>query len=207
MNSLIKTARHFGLTLALCATMGTGLVVSAPVHAEPGSFHVSGYAGRAAEDRLLEIVTRYNTGFVDSYLAAIAPAWVHARTGPVRWEVEGQVVRHWGEQHHWEFNGLYVARWTEFPWDSYIDTSFAIGGGLSWATEVPRIEPRAKEFNGGEESDQFLGYLLVEIEGRPPGDSNWSGFIRLHHRSGASGLFSDVRGGSNFITFGARYYF
>ena len=174
---------------------------------EPESrYFVGAYAGRAAEDRLLEIVTRYNTGFIDSWLAAVAPGFVHWRGERLRTEVEGQVVRHWGEQDHWEFNLSYAVRWMRFPWDHHVDTRVAMGLGASWANEVPFIEPRAKEL-GEEESTRFLGYVMLEIELAPPQSERVSGFVRLHHRSGASGLFSDIRGGSNFITGGLRYYF
>lgn len=182
------------------------LALTAPVSAEPGSFHVSAYGGKAAKDRMLEILTRYNTGFLDTHLVAVAPAWVHGRGKHVRREVEGQVVKHWGLQDHWELNLAYVGRWMTFPWDHYVDTRFALGGGVSWASEVPFIEPRAKEL-GQEESSQLLGYVLIEFEFAPPRESNWSGFVRLHHRSGAWGIFDDVRGGSNFVTLGTRYYF
>lgn len=57
-------------------------------------------------------------------------------------ELEGQVVRHFDEMNHWEFNSLLVARWRLFPWDKYLDTSFAIGDGISYATEVPEIEEK-----------------------------------------------------------------
>ncbi|TVQ28076.1 MAG: hypothetical protein EA370_17100 [Wenzhouxiangella sp.] len=174
--------------------------------AESGSFHVGVYGGQAAKERMLDILTRYNTGFIDSYLVAVAPGYVHGRGKHIRREIEGQVVYHWGEQSHWEFNAAYMLRWMTFPWDHRVDTRFALGAGVSWATEVPFIEPRAKEL-GEEESAQFLGYVAVEIELAPPGDSPWSGFIRLHHRSDAFGLFHDKRGGSNFITVGTRYYF
>jgi hypothetical protein len=173
---------------------------------DSGEYFLSLYSGKAAKDRLLEIVTEFNTGFLDSYLAAAALGWVHWDGEKWRGEVEGQVVRHWGEQSHWEFNLAYVARWKPFPWDEHVDTSIALGGGVSYATEVPFIEPRAKELGVGE-SERLLGYLLLEVELAPPGDSPWSGFVRLHHRSGAKGLFSDVNGGSNFITLGARYHF
>ena len=56
------------------------------------------------------------------------------------WEVEGQLVRHYGMQDHYETNGLVVARWHPFFWDRYLDTSFAIGEGLSYATKVPQVE-------------------------------------------------------------------
>ncbi len=187
--------------------LAMGLLISAPLAAsDQGRYFVSGYTGRAADDRLLDIVTRFNTGFIDSYLGAVALGWVHKEGKNLRGEIEGQIVRHWGEQDHWEFNAAYVGRWKTFPWDRYVDTSFAVGAGISWATEVPYIEPRAKEL-GQEESTKLLGYLMMEIELKPPGESPWSGFVRLHHRSGAKGLFDDVNGGSNFIALGGRYYF
>jgi len=199
--------------LLLVALAGWALAEQAPQEgnqsshgSDKGDWLVSVYSGRAAEDRLLEIVTRYNTGFIDSYLAAAALGWIHRDGRRIRGEIEGQVVRHWGEQHHWEFNLAYVGRWKPFPWDHVVDTSVALGGGVSWAAEVPFIEPRAKEL-GEQESTRLLGYLMLEIELAPPGPGPWSGFVRLHHRSGAKGLFDDVNGGSNFIALGARYHF
>ena len=48
----------------------------------------------------------------------------------------------------WEFNGLIIARWRLFPWDKYLDTSFAIGDGISYATEVPEIEEKKDTDSG-----------------------------------------------------------
>lgn len=194
-------AAAFGLlTVAMIAASGPASA------SEPGRFQLAVYGGKAAEDRLIEILTRYNTGFIDSRLVALAPSWIHGEGKNIRREIEGQIVRHWGLQDHWEFNLAYVLRWMNFPWDHYVDTRFAVGGGVSWATEVPFIEPRAKEL-GLEESTRLLGYLMVEWEFAPPRDSQWSGFVRLHHRSGAKGIFDDVNGGSNFVTLGMRYRF
>lgn len=186
----------------------SALTMMDSVHAEPqaGDYFVSVYAGRAAEERMLDILTRYNTGFIDSYLVAVAPGKVLGRSERLRHDLEGQVVYHWGEQHHWEFNLAYLLRWTQFPWSHRVNTTAGIGAGVSWATEVPFIEPRAKEL-GEEESRRLLGYVAVELEFAPPGESPWSGFVRLHHRSDAFGLFHDKRGGSNFITLGTRRYF
>ncbi len=195
------SGRFFGIALLVVCLSSTASRAD-----DSGDYFLSLYSGQAAKDRLLEIITQYNTGFLDSYLAAAALGWIHKDGEKWRGEIEGQVVRHWGEQEHWEFNLAYIGRWKPFPWDAYVDTSIAFGGGVSYATEVPFIEPRAKELGVGE-SEKVLGYLMLEIELAPPRESPFSGFIRLHHRSGAKGLFSDVNGGSNFITLGARYYF
>jgi hypothetical protein len=210
MNPLRSTAVLAALLLAL--------IVSVPAFADEhsdhgstedrsGQWHLSVYSGKAAVDRLLDIITKYNTPFIDSYLVAVSPGWVHRQTKNWRFEVEGQVVKHWGDfQDHWEFNGAYIARWMPFFWDHVVDTSVAFGAGVSYATEVPLIEPRAENI-GGEESAKLLGYLMMEFEFSPPDDSPFAAFIRLHHRSGGKGLFEDVNGGSNFITGGLRWDF
>jgi hypothetical protein len=193
--------------LGLVALALALLLLSPALKAEDDSrFHLAVYGGKAADGRMLDIVTRFNTGFIDSWLVAVAPGWIHFEGNGWRSEVEGQVVRHWGEQDHWELNTAYILRWMRFPWDHRVDTRMAIGAGVSWATEVPFIEPRAKEL-GEEESSRLLGYVVMEIELAPPRESDWSGFVRLHHRSDAFGLFHDKRGGSNFITLGTRYRF
>lgn len=198
-------ARRLSAVLLLLLA-GLVLPVQAKADAEPGDFFISAYAGRAAKERLLDIVTRFNTGFIDSYMVTVAPGYIIGQGRNIRSDVEVQVTRHWGEQNHWEFNAAYIARWMNFPWDHRLDTRLALGAGVSWATEVPFIEPRAKEL-GQEESAQFLGYVVIEAEFMPARPSSWSGFIRLHHRSDAWGIFHDNRGGSNFITLGTRYHF
>lgn len=188
-------ALGFGLWLALAAS------AVAESTAE-GDWHLGVYGGKAGEERLLDILTRFDTGFRDAWLVAVAPGYVYRRTERWRFEVEGQVVKHFGDQDHWEFNAAWLARWMRFPWNDHVDTRTALGLGVSYATEIPVVEPRAKLEEG--ESRKFLGYVAVEIELAPPGGSAWSGFVRLHHRSDAFGLFHDQRGGSNFITLGLR---
>jgi len=89
-------------------------------------------------------------------------------------------------------------RWTLFPWDRFVDTSIAVGEGLSYATSRPRIENRG-------EAARLLNYLMFEMELTPLQDSPWSLVGRIHHRSGVFGIFGGVRGGSNFIMIGVRY--
>lgn len=185
----------------------TGLSLTLPASAladsaDEGYWHFGVYGGKAGEERMLDILTRFNTGFRDAWLVAVAPGYVYRRTERWRFEVEGQVVKHFGDQDHWEFNAAWLARWMRFPWNDHVDTRTALGLGVSYATEIPVVEPRAKLEEG--ESRKFLGYVAVEIELAPPGGSAWSGFVRLHHRSDAFGLFHDQRGGSNFITLGLR---
>ena len=168
------------------------------------SQQVSVYLGQHAQNRLVHILSRLSAGRQDSYLVSVAYGRPFHRTGGLRWEWEGQLVRHVGKQRHVELNAVLVARWMRFPWDRWLDTRVAFGEGLSWASETPPLEPRGDP-DGEEGSARLLNYLLLEVEGTPP-RSPWSGFVRIHHRSGVFGLFDGVEGGSNFIGLGVRRY-
>ncbi len=162
---------------------------------------VFGYAGRLSRDRMVRILTRLEASFEDSeYYAAgfgwhLGTSWEH-----LRWEVEVQAGKHEGDQDHWEFVGVLVARWTKFPWDDYLDTSFAIGEGQSYATSSPVSEQRKG-------TQRLLNYLLVEVSATVPGTQNWDVFTRLHHRSAVFGLYGGASGGSNVVGVGTRYRF
>ncbi|WP_207061739.1 hypothetical protein [Motiliproteus sp. SC1-56] len=118
----------------------------------------------------------------------------------LEWEV--QLAKHVSGQHHWEVNGLLAGRWLAFPWDTTLDTSVAFGAGLSYATEVPQFERERHD-----EANDFLGYLLVELELRPPRAEHLSFVVRLHHRSGLFGTFDGVHGASNALGAGLKYRF
>jgi hypothetical protein len=146
------------------------------------------------------------TGTENAYLVALAASKKVASYygDKIDLELEGQTVKHFEDQNHWEFNGLAAVRWLPFPWDNHLDTSFAVGAGLSWATETPKVERRRR---GKGQTQSFLTYLMLELEFALPDAQHWSVFSRIHHRSGAFGLFNGVTGGSNALTFGIRYRF
>lgn len=210
MNPFLPVLRRIA-AITICMALAAPAIaqddIENDVEDRTGKWHLSVYSGKAATDRLLDIITKFNTPFIDSYLVSVAPAWTHRETRRWRFEVEGQAVKHWGDfQDHWEFNSAYIARWKPFWWDDYVDTSVAVGAGFSYATEVPPIEPRANRPTS-ETSAKLLGYLMLEFEFAPPNDAPISAFVRLHHRSGGKGIFKDVDGGSNFITGGVRWQF
>ncbi len=120
----------------------------------------------------------------------------------VDYEIEGQIVKHFGNQDHMEFNMAVMARWLTFPWNSYIDTGFAVGGGLSFATKTPEIEKLHHD-----ETSQLLSYLLFELAFSLPNSPKWSFVARIHHRSGAYGIFDNVYGASNALGLGIKYTF
>jgi len=149
------------------------------------------------------IIDAPGTRFVDSYLAtfALSRQYAERKEGALTFEAEGQVVRHFGDQWHWEFNAVpIVLRWHRFPWSHRVETSAAFGLGLSYATELPPVEV---ELEG--ESHQTLVYWLLEMTAGPP-DARWAATLRIHHRSVAFGLMGD-EGGMNAVGLGLRYRF
>lgn len=167
-----------------------------------GYWAITAYGARLTDGDLDDTVT-FSSNFEDSYLLAAALSRkFYTFLDLLDFEMEGQIVRHFEDQDHWEFNGLLVSRWLPFPWDKYIDTSFAIGLGLSYATETPEIE--AKNHS---DTSQFLAYLLFETAFALPDFPQWSVVARIHHRSGAFGTFNGVNGASNAWGAGIRYSF
>jgi hypothetical protein len=140
--------------------------------------------------------------FENAGLAGLGAAWpVWSPAEGATLEIEGQIVRHFGDEDHWTLNApLATLRWTRFPWRDRLQTSAAFGIGPSLASEVPALERR----NDGE-SDAAKLYWKVELGVGLP-RAGWEAFWRLHHRSSAYGLFGD-EGGANAIGFGLRREF
>lgn len=135
--------------------------------------------------------------FRDSYLLTAALARRIGTYGDkASFEIEGQVVKHFKGQEHWEFNGLLGARWEAFWWDEHIDTSLAFGLGPSIATEKPVVQSEG----------QYLVYWMIELACGLPQYPQTAVITRIHHRSNAFGLFGD-EGGSNSLALGLKYRF
>jgi len=150
--------------------------------------------------QLLEIPARL--GLKDSYTFGVSVSKQFAEwTRYIRFEGELQVIKHFGDQDHWEFTGSVNARWVVFPWNRYVETTLAFGEGLSWATEIPALE-KADPTNSA--NRQLLNYILIEVTFAIP-ESPWSLVTRIHHRSGVFGLFG--HSGSNVLEAGLRYRF
>lgn len=193
---------------AAVRSLSTSLLVAAMAGETAAStdHFISLYGARHSPDRLLDIVQFRASTSDKSRLVAIAWGTPFAQGEHTRLEFEGQYVRHSGLQNHWELNAVMALRWMDFPWDHYVDTRLALGNGLSYASELPPLEPGG-EIDEDEASNRWLNYVMVEAEFKPPGTTCWSGFVRIHHRSGIFGAFGGVSGGSNFVGLGLRYYF
>jgi hypothetical protein len=101
-----------------------------------------------------------------------------------------------------EFEPYIAFRWANFPWNHYINTSFALGEGVSYASSIPALESRDNE-----NTKRLLNYMLVEASFAAPAYPRLQLVARIHHRSGAYGLYHAGNTGSNDIGLGIRYLF
>jgi hypothetical protein len=101
-----------------------------------------------------------------------------------------------------EFNPYAEARWANFPWNKYVNTSFAIGEGISYDTSIPSLEKGASQ-----NTKRLLNYLLLEATFAPPRYPRLQLVARIHHRSGCFGLYHAGNTGSNTVGLGIRYLF
>jgi len=160
------------------------------------------YTGQLT-DETLGNVARANFSMEDAYWVGLGlTRRIYTYRHYFDLELEGQVNKFFGDQDNWEFDFLGYFRWLPFPWDRYLDTSFAAGAGLSYATSVPEVEVE----NQGD-SAQFLGALSFEFTFALPSIPQWNLVAGIHHRSGAGGTFSGVRSASNGLDIGIRFWF
>ena len=195
----------FDLFVAPHASADPRLDADRPVDAgetrkpEEPKWAVTLWAGVFSNSHLPEVVT-LSAEYEDSYLALVALSRQIVALGKhARLEVEGQVGKHIGAQKQWELNALVIARWVTFPWNAYLATTFAFGEGISYATELPKLEEQE------EGASQWLNYLLFELTFALPKHPEWALVARLHHRSGFWGALAP--NGSNAVGVGLKYRF
>ncbi|MEO0868932.1 MAG: hypothetical protein AAFY17_10885 [Cyanobacteria bacterium J06642_11] len=136
----------------------------------------------------------FDVELVDSYIVGVAGnrPIVHFND---RLQLEGevQVLKHFGDQDHFEFTAGLGVRWQVAD-----SVSLAFLDGLSLATDTPELEEERAD-----KANPLLNYFALEVEVDIAED--WALAARLHHRSGVFGLFNGVKRGSNAYLFGLRH--
>ena len=198
---LAMSLRRRGFCLipaVLFVLLGTFGVAVSPSWADERIYALNVYVGRLTSNNWGEFfIPGEAVVFRDSYLLTAALARRIGTYGDkASFEIEGQVVKHFNGQEHWEFNALVAARWEAFPWDDHIDTSLAFGLGPSFATEKPVVESEG----------QNLVYWMIELALSLPEYPQTAVISRIHHRSNAFGFVGD-EGGSNSLALGLKYRF
>ena len=188
------------LPFAVCL-MATHVAADRKTHDQ---WFASVYVGKFSDTAFNQII-RFDTEFESAYVHVLSVGkelGVYKDTIQFEWEM--QASKHTGRQDHEEINGAFTLRWLPFFWDDYLDTSFAFGNGVSYATKDPELEIRDADDN---KTTQWLYYFLVELAVGVPKFDAWDLFLRIHHRSSVFGAISGLTTGSNFVGLGLRYRF
>lgn len=190
--------RHIIYLLTLFAVLPNAVFC-----AELSQYSLNIYGAKMTGNNWEEIVTESDKlDFIDSKMIVVALA---KRLGPyqprLNYEIEGQIVKHFSIQDHWEFNALGVLRWEPFWWDRFIDTSAAFGLGASYATDIPEAEVSIEG-----DSQRWMAYWMIEVALSLPKAPQIALITRIHHRSEVFGLVAD-EGGSNSLAVGLKINF
>lgn len=118
-------------------------------------------------------------------------------------EVEGGVGRRFGDNDSFEAYAALALRWTEFPWNRHLRTTFAVYPiGPSYVAD---LSPSEVSKDG--RSANWLNYFALELTLAAPALPQVEMLFRLHHRSGAFGLINGSTNGADFLSVGARFRF
>ncbi len=177
------------LSLSLaCLTLG----FSNPVAANEKNNALSIFRGTVTEDELKFPIPN----FEDSGQIGINYNRSLKRFSRVGFELDTSLFKYFGDQDHWEVNAALAVRF-------YIiknRVSFAVGDGISFASEIPELERRRHIH-----TSKILNFVVLDLAYDVTKSNSLA--LRWHHRSGMWGLINDVAGGSNSVQFGARHRF
>jgi len=104
----------------------------------------------------------------------------------------------------YELNPMLMLRWQHFPWNKYLLTTLGFGEGVSYASSIPT---REQSDSSTVSSRRLLNFLAFEATFGLPNYSSWELVARIHHRSGAFGLYDAGNSGSTAMAVGIRYLF
>jgi hypothetical protein len=197
------------------ACLGLGLMSSpAAAQGSEREWHLTAYGSQWVDADLLEIPEFVVTGRLTSEEAYFVGAGLSRVVVPSfsiplpgtdfalhgnRIELEGQVLRHFGDQSHWEGTIALMFRTGQIPLFGGLSVNLAFGEGLSYALERPRLEGSDRV-----EPSRFLNYLAFEAEFSHASLPGVYFVPKIHHRSGIFGLIAERESGSNFIGAGIR---
>jgi len=179
------------------------ICLSTPCLSQEKDLALGLYGARLSYNNWHEFFSEQSLNFADSYLVAVTLSKTLKRWPyNLSTEAEGQIVKHFKRQDHWEFNLIETIRWSRIFGDFLPETSIAFGLGLSETSEKPEVEME----NDGETA-RLLVYWMTELALAPcKSVPDLELILRIHHRSTAFGLLAND-GGSNALAAGLRYRF
>jgi hypothetical protein len=100
------------------------------------------------------------------------------------------------------YNFALQLRWVDFPWNRYLRTTFAVGGGLSYASEIYAMD---RKRHPNEDRSNLKFNLPIQLTFALPDYPEHRLVTYLAHHSGGFGTFD--HGGINSLGIGYSYSF
>ena len=206
--------------LILSTSLFTQIAMSEPVTYPQGQalydkyrWAATYYYGLTMNNPLVQVATLTNLKRWPENIQSFEISYTLDRCNPVRRffypvvgivQIDGNFTIRNGKNENtiYEFNPYFNIRWANLPWNNYVNTSFAIGEGVSYDTSYSSIEKK-----GNNNTKRLLNFLVLEATFAPPNYPRLQLVARIHHRSGAFGLYHAGNSGSNDIGLGIRYLF
>lgn len=171
------------------------------------------YYGVTVNDPLLKVITLHNLQRWPEYVQSIELAYTLDEDNVLRHflsplvgvvQVAGNITLRNGRHQNqiYELDPYLIFRWANWRWNDTVVTSFAIAEGVSYDTSISSIEKRDND-----NTKRFLNYLMLEATFAAPSYPRLQAVARIHHRSGAYGLYHAGNTGSNDIGLAIRYLF
>ncbi len=174
---------------------------------ERGPFSVGMYAGALYEGVFLSLFVRpWAIDLTHSYLVAanFDYRFYKSTRWPLQLEGEFDVGKRINGANQLDVDVAPFVRWTSLPWNKTLYTNVRLGLlGLSYVTGISAWELRSSDNHRG---NRLLNFVVPEVTFAASEHSRGEAFIRVHHRSGAYGLFNGVYGGSNYLCVGYRIF-
>jgi hypothetical protein len=99
-------------------------------------------------------------------------------------------------------NASLQLRWTDFPWNRWVRTTFAAGLGLSYSSKIYAMD---KQRHPGEERSHLKFNLPIQMSFALPDAPQHQVILYISHHSGGFGTFD--RGGVNSVGISYAYSF
>lgn len=202
---MMKT-KFTSICLFSCALFTTNAFANTDSQDMPWS--VFGYFGAMTRDNLDRSFT---SGFTNSRQYGIEPAYKLPLSNSVKKYINlelalSAIYQTDPQGNLGEFNPMIMLRWKYFPWNSWLNTTFGIAEGVSYATRIPTIELRQTTPSWGPPK-HFINFIAFELTFAAPTKPQWQLVARLNHRSAAYGLYGAGNDSSNVLALGLRYQF
>ena len=187
----------------------TGPVVAAPPPADAARSAdraITVHGGLVSDNKLMRLLLTPWDAEVEGdipWLGVSASQRIGSLGDGFTFEIEAGTGYRFGSEKTGEVWSALFVRYDDFPWNNRIYTTMAASTGVNLASRISPIE-RGK---GGGNTSKLLHYLAPEITFADPRDKDLELVLRLHHRSGAFGLFDGATSGSNIATLGIRRHF